>query len=268
MTDDKNLPATAEPQQSRQLTAGDIWTGLAAMAENDSIPVDKLRALADIQKDVMESARIEDDRTAKRKWDNAFARACAEMPVITKDEKIEHNGKFIGWFRKYEDIREIVDEICRKYNLTISHDSADIDGGKAGLNIWTVISYVDSDHTWTETRGRMPIPPDAGGAKGAAQAIGSSMTYGQRYSLCAAFGIVTKGLDRDGSTNVAKLPKPGDETNLLSDATEAAGRGVLPYKAFFEGLTNVQRGWMVANGGDAEFLSHHERLKHAATQND
>lgn len=43
-------------------------------------------------------------------------------------------------------------------------------------------------------------PPDASGSKNSVQAIGSTTTYLQRYTLLAGTGLVPEGLDDDGKT--------------------------------------------------------------------
>ena len=264
MNDDKTLPSTAVDQhvatQGNQLSTGDVWASLSEMAKDPTVDAEKLRALTDIQGTMISQMNSEKDREAKARFDRAFALACANMPIITKDEKIEHNERFIGWFKKYEDIRAVVDEIARPFGLTTTHDSSEIDGGKGGILVWTVITYVDPEYTWTECRAKIPVPPDGGGAKGAAQALGSSKTYGERYSLTGAYGIVQKGLDRDGkSPSAGMLPSPEQDQPLIDAGQHAAAGGPREYAAWLNGLTNVQKGWLITNG-------HHDKLTQSARE--
>lgn len=256
---DKNLPAArAETASQPTLSMSDVWSSLTAMAQDPNVDADKLKALTDIQGSMIDQMNAEKDREAKARFDRAFAMACAEMPVITKDERIEHNGRFIGWFKKYEDIRAVVDLIARPFGLTTSHDSSEIDGGKGGILVWTVITYVDQEYTWTETRARIPVPPDTGGAKGAGQALGSSMTYGERYSIIGAYGIVQKGIDRDGkSPEAARLASPDQNQYLIDNGRKAAIGGPKEYAGWLASLTNVQKGWLITNG-------HHDKLAQSA----
>ena len=259
MTDETNLPATAEPQsnsapvKSDGMSVGDMWASMIEMAKDPSVDAAKIGHLVELQEKMI-------DRAAKDRFDRAFAQACQNMPIITKDDKIEHNGRFIGWFKKYEDLRAIVDDVINPLGLTVTHDSDQIDGGKGGVTVWTVITYMDSEYTWREERGRMPVPPDAGGAKSAAQALGSSTTYGQRYSLAAAFGIVQKGLDRDGRSQPrAQLAGPGENQELIDAGQVAATNGPKEYARWLNGLTNVQKGWLITHG-------HHDKLSTAARE--
>lgn len=259
MTDEKsNALAVREvgteiASQSGGVSIGDIWQSLVEMAKDPTVDAEKLKALTDIQGTMIAQANSEKDREAKARFDRAFALACSQMPVITKDAKIEHNGRFIGWFKKYEDIRAVVDEIIRPLGLNVSHDSSEIDGGKGGILVWSLITYVDSEYTWTEERAKIPVPPDTGGAKGAGQALGSSKTYGERYSLTGAFGIVQKGLDRDGKT-----PEPGAElttvqAELLKAGQAKAEEGAAAYGHWVKAIPNELKGWLIASGN-------HDRL--------
>lgn len=264
MDSTENLPAMAEQSpvatSGSTLSVGDVWASLSDMAKDPSVDAEKLRALTDIQGAMITQMNSEKDREAKARFDRAFALACKDMPIITKDEKIEHNGRFIGWFKKYEDIRAIVDEVARPFGLTTTHDSSEIDGGKGGILVWTVITYVDSEYTWTETRAKIPVPPDTGGAKGAGQALGSSKTYGERYSITGAYGIVQKGLDRDGSTRPpAQLASPDQNDRLIEEGQRAAAGGAKRYASWLVGLTNVQKGWLITHG-------HHDKLSTAARE--
>ena len=156
MTDDKNLPAMAKPQteiaaKTDGMSVGDMWASMVEMAKDPTIDAAKIGHLVELQEKMV-------DRTAKDRFDRAFATACQNMPVITKDDKIEHNGRFIGWFKKYEDLREVVDGVINPLGLTVTHDSDQIDGGKGGLTVWTVITYMDSEYTWRQiVTGKQPL---------------------------------------------------------------------------------------------------------------
>ncbi len=258
-----NLPAaptgSAVATQGGQLSMGDVWQSLTEMAKDPLVDAGKLKALTDIQGSMIAQMNAEKDREAKARFDRAFALACAAMPIITKDQKIEHNGKFIGWFKKYEDIREIIDSIARPFGLTTTHDSSEIDGGRGGILVWTIITYVDPEHTWTEIRARIPVPPDTGGAKGPGQALGSSKTYGERYSITGAYGIVQKGLDRDGKSQEPnlKLENPAKYQGLLDQGQMAAADGTKGYASWLKNQDNHPKGWLVMHG-------HHDRLIEAA----
>ena len=240
--------------QTDSASISDIWQSLVEMAKDPAVDADKLKALTDIQGTMIAQANAEKDREAKARFDRAFAVACSRMPIITKDSKIEHNGRFIGWFKKYEDIRGVVDDVIRPLGLNVSHDSSAIDGGKGGILVWSIITYVDSEYTWTEERAKIPVPPDTGGAKGAGQALGSSKTYGERYSLTGAFGIVQKGLDRDGSA-----PEPGQklssaQSELLRVGEQKAAEGAAAYGHWVKSIPNELKGWLIASGNHDRFV--------------
>ena len=236
---DENLPdivrqdAPASADDRGGMSLGEMWSSMLELAKDPSVDAAKIEHLVGLQEKMV-------DRTAGDRFRRAFAQACRDMPVITKDDKIEHKGRFIGWFKKYEDLRGIVDQIINPLGLTITHDSSEIDGGKGGVTVWTVITFMDDEYTWVEERGKMPVPPDGGGAKSAAQALGSSVTYGQRYSLAAAFGIVQKGLDRDGSTPARQISNSA-ASGLVDEAKKAASKGMSAYEEWFKARDRADR---------------------------
>ena len=103
----------------------------------------------------------------------------------------------------------------------------------------------------------MVIPFDTTGAKSGAQGAGSSLTYGQRYTTCAMLGIVIDNDDDDGRGGGKQITMGVDEQKLWKDGMSAATGGMDAYQAWFKGLTNVQRGWLVDSGK-------HEKLKDGA----
>jgi hypothetical protein len=52
----------------------------------------------------------------------------------------------------------------------------------------------------------MILPHDSTGSKNAVQAVGSSTSYGKRYTACALLNITSRGEDDDGET-AAKKPE-------------------------------------------------------------
>ncbi|MNO71030.1 ERF superfamily protein [compost metagenome] len=62
----------------------------------------------------------------------------------------------------------------------------------------------------------MLLPLDTSGSKNAVQALGSSVSYGKRYVLCALLNITTRGEDDDGNAAVPpkKLVTPAQAQQL------------------------------------------------------
>lgn len=76
---------------------------------------------------------------------------------------------------------------------------------------------------------------DSSGKKNSIQAIGSTVSYLERYTLLAATGLATKDMDNDGSTAEApprEAPQaPADYEDWKADMTALADEGLQPLQA-------------------------------------
>lgn len=239
----KNLPA--QPVAAPAFDPMVIWHSIEAMALNPEVDAAKIGALLNHQMTIM-------NFTAK----NAFTAACnaamMDMPVITKDSMIVHNGRLIGKYTKYEDLRRVIDPILNRHYLRITHRPGFNDAMKMPT-VEAVLHFARDGMTWTEEKGPMPIPFDTGGAKSAAQGAGSTLQYGMRYTTCAALGIVQEGIDNDGAAKTAKAQPEAWQDRISDDGMQAARGGSAAYTEWFTTLTNMQKGWLVDEGKHAAF---------------
>lgn len=124
---------------------------------------------------------------ARKLYSQAISDFQSRCPIIEKGDKA-HNKAYAAMDRIWRTIRPLLDE--------------------TGLSIvWTVNTLTDYGlHIEGEIRHQaghsVPISydlpmPDKVTGQNAAQQMGSATTYGRRYALCAALGIVT-GEDDDG----------------------------------------------------------------------
>jgi hypothetical protein len=237
-----------------------IWKSIEAMALNPDVDAAKIGALLNHQERIM-------DRAAQQAFTFAKNSAMSAMPKITKDSKIVHPGKnggpdkLIGRYKKYEDLRKVIDPILTSYGLRITHDTGFSEAMKMPT-VTAVLSFVKDNMSWTEIGGAMVIPFDATGAKSGAQGAGSSLTYGQRYTTCAILGIVIEGEDDDGNGGGARYIEKADwQEDLIDKGRKAALGGIDSYKAFFTDQTRNHRVYLIECG-------EHESLKKAAANHD
>jgi hypothetical protein len=122
---------------------------------------------------------------ARKAFNEAVAAAKAEIPVITKNRE-GHNSKRYADFAAYA---RAVDPILGKHGLgyrfrTVQDERIHV----------TCILFHKAGHVEENT---LAGPADATGSKNAIQAIGSTLTYLQRYSLTQALGLAATE-DDDG----------------------------------------------------------------------
>ncbi len=136
---------------------------------------------------------LEADR-AKRQYNQAWAQMMPQMPVITKEGRIEYKpGTKPTQFARWDDIHKACMPILHEYGFAVSFDSENAD------NRLTVIVKI------THTAGHQECPRftvpwlDTGGSKSPAQQAASSFTVAQRHAFCKAFNVLTRDEDDDGS---------------------------------------------------------------------
>lgn len=173
---------------------------ILALAENPAIPVDRIAAVIDLFRGV------EKDR-ARRAFDDAMAKAKAEFPPILKNRTVKHKTRS-GDDKEYDHedlfgIASIVDPILGKHGLSYRYRTSS--EPNQPISVTCIITGFGHSEETTLHGGR-----DESGNKNAMQAIGSSLTYLQRYTLKAALGLAA-GHDDDGEASSLRPSEQGNE---------------------------------------------------------
>lgn len=140
---------------------------------------------ADILKQMMDLRDREDAKQARRAFDAAIAKAKAEIKPIYRNAT-GHNNKS---YSDFSAIADAVDGILSSNGLHYRFKTAQTDR----INVTCILAHEEGHSEETTLSG----PPDATGSKNAIQAIGSTLSYLQRYSLVAALGLAS-ARDDDG----------------------------------------------------------------------
>lgn len=147
--------------------------------------IDKGMAAETIDK-LMGLAERWDRVNARKAFDQAIAKAKASIPVIAKNAT-GHNSKK---YANFAAIAQTVDPILSEHGL--SYRFRTVQDDKA-IRVTCVLSH-EAGHSEETT---LAGPADTTGNKNAIQAIGSTLTYLQRYSLVQALGLASSE-DDDG----------------------------------------------------------------------
>lgn len=135
---------------------------------------------------------------ARKAFDAAVAEAKAEIRPVVRNST-GHNSK------KYADFAAIataVDPIISKHGLSYRFRTAQTDK----IAVTCILSHKSGHYEETTLSG----PADSTGSKNAIQAIGSTLTYLQRYSLVQALGLAASN-DDDGKSAGANGETISDE---------------------------------------------------------
>jgi len=139
------------------------------------------------------------DRWEKKQAEKAYVSAMAdfklEVPAILKSKSVGYATKGGGGNVGYKhatlaDVCDAVIEDLAKFGFSHSWNLDQTNGVK----VTCVMKHRDGHY---EERS-LQAPADATGSKNAIQAIASTVTYLQRYTLLAILGLAAKDIDDDG----------------------------------------------------------------------
>lgn len=125
---------------------------------------------------------------ARRAFDAALADAKAEIPIVARNAK-GHNNKAYADFSAYA---SALKPILAKHGLSYRFRTEQTDR----ITVTCVLSHKEGHAEENSLSG----PADTTGSKNAIQAVGSTLTYLQRYTLVQALGLAA-GDDDDGKAS-------------------------------------------------------------------
>jgi hypothetical protein len=221
-----NKPTDTPP--SVALTVSSEATSLMAVisraASDPATDVDKLERLLGMYERITE-------RQAKASFAAALADMQPELPVIDERGRIEvrekdAKGQRTGAVQQstsyalWEDINEAIKPALGRFGFALSFRIGSAEDGR--IKVTGILSHRDGHQEETT----MLLMHDSTGSKNAVQAMGSSVSYGKRYTALALLNITSRGQDDDGfSGGLIPLSQPQtDALNALADAAQADKR--------------------------------------------
>lgn len=189
----------------------------APPAETGTVALMKIidRAASDPSFDV---AKLEKLLEVKERWEanearKAFVAALnafkAQPPEIVKNREIQHNGKHIAYYAGLDQVSETIGKALAQHGLSHRWDTEQKDGGLIRVTCILTHTLGHSERT------TLQAAPDATGAKNGVQAIGSTVTYLQRYTLLAATGMATFEQDDDGKSAEPPAPISAEQKDAI-----------------------------------------------------
>lgn len=181
----------ARIDQAQVLPAADMPTLITPMAMIDRAV--SSGASVEMLERLMAMQERWEANNARKAFDHAIAAAKAEMPVIVKGQTANRGNA--GSY-KYEDLAQIaaqIDPVLSKFGLSYRFRT-DTEGSK--VRVTCVVSHRDGHSETTALESGL----DTSGSKNAIQAMGSAVSYLQRYTLKAALGLAAA---KDDDANAA-----------------------------------------------------------------
>jgi len=211
------MTITPEPEYLPQTTDA---VDIARVAESPG----QMLALAIINKTAPETlAKLMDlhERWAKAKARTAYVEAMAafkkEAPaVIVKASKVDFSTSRGRTNYNYANLGDIVQQITAmlsRHSLSVSWETGNADPQR-GITVTCHVTHSEG-HRESVT---LSAPADESGNKNKIQAVGSTVTYLQRYTLMAALGLATADMDDDGQSAGIR---PGVVEDAKTEGTES-----------------------------------------------
>jgi hypothetical protein len=201
-------PGTALAKAPVQAITPTTPMALLQLAIEREGSIDVIERLAKLQQDFL-------DREAKIAFAHAIEEFKANLPIIVKDKKVFYKGKEGKPDTQYYHVE--LDKACDllvpallKVGLTHRWASSTLPGG--GI---VVTCYLKHRLGYEEAGSSLPGNADLSGGKNSIQAIGSTLTYLERYTLLSTCGIAPKGIDDDGRDSSGNQPGKLAETVAL-----------------------------------------------------
>jgi hypothetical protein len=186
---------------------------ISRAASDPKTDVEKMEKLMGMYERIME-------RQARAAYMSALADMQLDLPEIPENGKGHGNIKYALW----EDINELIRPVLGRHGFSLSFRTGQADGK---IIVTGVLSHREG-HSEETT---MQLPTDTSGSKNAVQAVGSSTSYGKRYTAQALLNLTSRSEDDDGQ-NAGVRPISAEQRKVLQGLIEAAGGDVPTFCAW------------------------------------
>ena len=192
---------TKSPPAGALSETADLLAIIAKAARDPDVNVDKMRELFALKRELEADA-------AKRAYYAALAKAKGEFGPIIKTRLVDYEhtqgeGRTTYRYEEFADIGAVVDPILSKHGLSYRHKSTQTNGK---IVVTCILSHELGHSEETSLEG----VEDKSGRKNPNQAIASTISYLQRYTVKEALGIGA-GRDDDAAESPAdEVIEPDD----------------------------------------------------------
>lgn len=123
------------------------------------------------------------ERATRTSYAAALARMQPELPIIVERGGIKDRaGNVMSKYALWEDIVGVVTPVLARHGFSLSFRTGNVDDA---VVVTGVLTHADGH----EERTSLTLPIDTSGAKNSVQSIGSSTSYGKRYTASALLNL-------------------------------------------------------------------------------
>lgn len=180
---------------------------IARAARDPSVDIDKMERLIAMQERVQ-------SRNAEVAFNAALAMLQPNLPVIDERGGIkDRNGNVQSTYALWEDVNEAIRPHLAEHGFALRFR---VDRAADQISVTGILSHREGHKEETT----LTLPTDTSGSKNAVQAVGSSTSYGKRYTAYALLNITSSGEDDDGRQAGAKPTRDAVNDDTLTSIIE------------------------------------------------
>lgn len=210
-------PRAVAPRRSAvKSDTGSILGAIMQAASNEAIDAEKVERLMGMYQTI----RADE---AKRAYRAALPAMQAELPMIDQNGRIEitKNDKVIQStpYAKWEDINAAIQPVLFQHGFGLFFRPGTAADGK--VTVTAIVTHIEGH----QEEATVTLAHDSTGSKNSVQAVGSTLSYGQRYAARALLNFQSRApADRDDDGEAADKPmtittNQLDEVRALIDET-------------------------------------------------
>lgn len=225
----------APPSASMPLPASETAAVLQIIeraARDPSVDIDKMERLI-LMQERMQATR------AKAAYAAALAEMQPELPVVERRGKItvrakDAQGQRTGEVQQatpyalWEDINDAIKPILAKHRFALSFKVGQAADGK--ITVTGILSHAEGHQEETT----IVLPHDSTGSKNAVQAVGSTTSYGKRYTAGLLLNFTSRGEDDDGKAGGDEGAITEGQASAIRKLAEEVGADLAKFCAYFK----------------------------------
>lgn len=184
VTEQQNQVAVQAQTQSNA-----IMDFIQRAASDNTVDIDKLERL------IVMSERMQ-AKNAEQAFNAAMAQMQCEMPTVFEGATNSHTK---NTYATLDDINRAVKSVMQSHGFAVTFKVQHV---SSGVSVTGILMH-SAGHREETT---LLLPIDTGPGRSTVQAVGSSVTYGKRYVMCALLNITTGDAPDDDGAGGAPEP--------------------------------------------------------------
>jgi hypothetical protein len=202
------IPACPPPAAPLPADASALWRVIERAAADPGVDLGRLDRLASMYERMV-------SREAETKFNAALVKLQPRLPVLDENGVItDPDGKVRATYATWEDTVDAIRPLLARHGFSLTFRPGRSPGGVP------VVTGVLRHAAGHKEEAEIELPADVSGDKNPVQAVGSTMSYGQRYVTRMLLCLTSRGEDDDG----AAAGLSGAEMSLIAEINTLEGR--------------------------------------------